>query len=66
MSIILYTTGCPRCKILEKKLEEKGIKYDICEDIGVMVNKGFVSAPMLELDGEIMDYTKANEWLNIN
>lgn len=27
MAITLYSTGCPKCKVLKKKLEEKGIKY---------------------------------------
>lgn len=26
MAITLYSTGCPKCKVLKKKLEEKGIK----------------------------------------
>ena len=27
MEIILYSTNCPKCKILEKKLTEKNIKF---------------------------------------
>ena len=28
MKIILYSTGCPKCKVLKHKLEEKGISLD--------------------------------------
>ena len=30
--MILYTTGCPKCRILEKKLSDKGIGFEKCDD----------------------------------
>ena len=33
MDIILYSTGCPKCKILKKKLEDKNIDYVESDDI---------------------------------
>jgi hypothetical protein len=27
--IVLYTTGCPKCKILEKKLNDKKVSFDV-------------------------------------
>ena len=53
MKIILYTTHCPQCKILENKLQSKNISYEVCEDLDTMLMKGFRSAPNLEVDGEI-------------
>lgn len=64
MKIVLYSTHCPKCNVLEKKLDNLGIKYDIVTDIDVMQEKGFMSAPMLEVDGNVMDFTKANSWVN--
>ena len=64
MSVTLYTTHCPRCEVLKKKLDNAGIKYAIVEDEKKMLDKGFTSAPMLEVDGEIMDFMKANSWVN--
>ena len=58
MSVTLYTTHCPRCEVLKKKLDNAGIKYAIVEDEKKMLDKGFTSAPMLEVDGEIMDFIK--------
>lgn len=63
MEVILYSTHCPKCKVLEKKLQDKKIKYDEVNDIDVMQAKGFMSAPMLEVDGEIMDFGKAIKWI---
>ena len=33
-------------------------------EVKVMMAKGFMQAPMLEVNGEIMDFSKANEWIN--
>ena len=33
MRVILYTTGCPRCKVLRMMIDKKNIAYDIHDDI---------------------------------
>ena len=64
MSVILYTTRCPKCMILEKKLKLKNIEYVENTDTGLMIAKGFETTPMLEVDGEIMNFVTANTWIN--
>lgn len=59
MKIILYSTHCPKCVVLEKKLNQKNISYEEVNDVKIMREKGFLSAPMLEVDGEIMDFKTA-------
>ena len=61
--VILYQHGCPRCKVLKMKLDEKGIQYDEVTDIEVMKEKGFQEAPKLEADGVVMNFKEAVEWL---
>lgn len=63
MSVILYSTHCPMCKVLESKLKQKNIEYDIVTDIDVMQAKGFKSAPQLDVDGEIYDFKNAVKWI---
>ena len=63
MKVILYTNGCPQCKILKTKLDEKNIEYEVFDDVELMLEKGFRSMPMLEKDGEIMIFPKALEWV---
>ena len=63
MKVILYTNGCPQCKILKIKLDEKNIEYEVFDDVELMLEKGFRSMPMLEKDGEIMIFPKALEWV---
>ena len=60
--VILYEHGCPRCKVLKMKLDQKGIKYENVSDIEVMKAKGFTEAPKLEVDGVIYDFKAATEW----
>lgn len=62
MDVILYSTNCPKCKVLEKKLDSIGIDYKIITDEDLMISKGFTSAPMLEVDGLLMDFGNAVRW----
>lgn len=64
MKVILYTTYCPKCSVLEKKLAAKNISYTEVTDIDVMTKKGFYAVPILEVDGTIMDFKEANTWVN--
>lgn len=50
MNITLYTTHCPQCNILEKKLQASGIEYTTSEDVQKMLELGFKSAPVLVVD----------------
>lgn len=60
----LYTIGCANCKILEMKLDAKNIKYDICEDVGVMINMGINKVPVLEIDNRLLEYKEAVDYIN--
>lgn len=64
MKITLYTTGCPKCHVLESKLEDANLEYETVTDINIMQEKGFMAAPMLEVDGAVLDFGKAVKWIN--
>lgn len=64
MSIVLYTTHCPRCSVLEKKLKLKNITYEECSEIAVMKKKGVLQVPMIEVEGNLMDFSTSNKWIN--
>ena len=61
--VILYEHGCPNCSVLKMKLDKSGIEYETVNDVAVMKAKGFQSAPKLEVDGRVMDFKEAVEWL---
>lgn len=63
VNVILYSTGCPNCKMLEKLLDKKNIPYTVNNNVDEMIAKGFMSAPNLEVDGKIMKFGEAAEWV---
>ena len=63
MSIVLYSTKCPKCKVLETKLNKSNIEFEEINDINLMVEKGFKSAPILEVDGVAYNFKEAVEWI---
>ena len=63
MNIVLYSNNCPRCKVLESKLQQKNIVYEEVNDENIMQEKGFDFVPVLEVDGKIYDFKAAVEWI---
>ena len=64
MGIVLYSTGCPKCKVLEAKLKAKGIGYVEINDVKVMQARNMMTLPYLEVDGKLMNFTEAVQWVN--
>lgn len=63
LNVILFSTHCPKCNVLESKLKQKSIDYEEVNDVDVMIQKGFATVPMLEVDGVVYDFKKAVEWI---
>lgn len=65
--INLYTIDCPKCIVLEKKLDEAGIEYNKITDMNIIleVSKkcGFKSAPILEVDDKYYKFNDAVEYI---
>lgn len=62
--IILYSTHCPKCKVLEQMLQKKNIDYMLEENIEIMLSKGFSEAPILEINNQYLNYKEATNWIN--
>ena len=63
--ITIYTTAtCPKCKILKKKLEDKNIPYVEFTDEEEMQRMGILAVPLMSVDGELMDFVKAIQYVN--
>lgn len=63
MSVVLHSTHCPKCKVLELKLKQKNINFEENNDVEIMVQKGFKSAPVLEVDGVVYNFKEAVDWI---
>lgn len=60
----LYSIGCPKCNVLEKKLNELNLKYVIISDENIIIAEGLDLMPVLEIeDGTRMGFSEAIEWL---
>ena len=64
--IILYSTGCPRCKELKIMLDKNNIKHSINQDVQEMETLGFSTVPILKVNNEFLNYTQAVKWLMNN
>ena len=64
MHVTLYSTGCPKCKVLVAKLNNKNINYNVVSDINVIISKGINAVPVLEVDNSLMDFKTAVDWVN--
>lgn len=67
-NIILYSKpGCPMCRILKIKLDQKGIGYkehNTVDSIEEMKQLGITSLPVLSVDGELFQFRQAVDWVN--
>lgn len=63
MKVTLYSTNCPRCMVLEKKLNNAGIDYSINNNVEEMLSLGFMEAPILMIDGKALAFKEANDWI---
>ena len=64
MELILYTTHCPKCSVLEKKLSKKNLEYAENTSIEEMQALGISTVPVLSVNGELLPFEKANQWIN--
>ena len=64
MSVTLYSTNCPRCRVLETKLKQKNIEYHVVDDVNKMIDLGMTEVPQLEVDSVRMNFSEAVNWVN--
>lgn len=66
--IRLYTTHCPQCIILVKKLQEKGLEFEEINDIEIIKkvaqDNKLSTVPILDFDGEILNFSKSIQKIN--
>ena len=62
--IILYSVDCPKCKVLKRKLESKGISFVENNSRDEMLDMGITEVPVLAVNGKRMDFSQAVAWIN--
>lgn len=61
MKTKLYSTNCPKCKVLETLLNRDSIDYVVTTDVSSLINEGIASAPVLELK---LTFDEARKYLS--
>ncbi len=61
--VVLYSTDCPKCNVLKGRLEKNNIKFEISNDIDELIKRGFQSAPVLRVNDNYFDFTRAMNML---
>ena len=63
MKVILYSTGCPKCNVLKKKLSEKDIVYEEFASVDDMLSMGIKEVPMLGVGEKLMSFKESVDWI---
>ena len=68
-NIRLYSTHCPKCRVVEKKLEQAQIQYDLIdakenpEVIEELTALGVQQMPVLMIDDKILGFSEIIKWI---
>ena len=62
--VILYSTGCPKCRVLETKLSQKHIPFTIVDDMDELISIGLQTVPILKVENTLYQFKDANDWIN--
>lgn len=55
---------CPRCDMLKTKLNAKGIQFVEVKNEDVIASLSIDFLPVLEVDGELLELGRANDFIN--
>lgn len=65
--IKLYSTHCPKCVVVETKLNQLQIPFELITDTDIVIETGNAhgidSAPILEVDGNFYNFSQAINYL---
>lgn len=62
--VVLYSIGCPKCRVMEAKLKERGVSYTLCSSEEEMQELGIEEVPMLRINGHLKRFAEGVRWIN--
>lgn len=63
-NIVLFSSGCPKCKVLKQKLDDRKIEYEVSEDFDELIEQNLQTVPVLKVDGEYYQFGEAIKVVN--
>lgn len=64
--VILFSSGCPKCNVIIKKLKAAGIEYEEKTSIEDMQAIGITTLPQLSVGGVLYSFGDAIRWIDKN
>ena len=65
--IKFYTTYCPKCKVLKRIMDDKGIEFELIDDISevyrVAEEFNLATVPFANIGGEMFDTKKLTKYI---
>lgn len=65
--IKFYSSGCPKCLVLESLMKKKSIEFDLINDEDIYLDiadkNKIMSMPFAEVNGEILDTKKLQNYI---
>lgn len=63
-NIVLFSSGCPKCKVLKQKLDDRKIEYEVSEDFDELIEQNLQTVPVLKINGEYYQFGEAIKVVN--
>ena len=63
-NIVLFSSGCPKCKVLKQKLDDRKIEYEVSEDFDELIEQNLQTIPVLRVNGEYYQFGEAIKVVN--
>lgn len=63
---VLFSTGCPKCVVLQQMLHSIRLKYEINHDVDILMDQGFQTIPVLyrRSKNKFMNFSDAVKFVN--
>lgn len=62
--MIIYSSNCPKCIVLKKKLEQKNITFTECNDFQKLLDANIKTLPVLEVDNKLLTFNDAVNYVD--
>lgn len=62
--MIVYSSNCPKCIILKKKLEQKNINFTESNDFQKLLDVNIKTLPVLEVDNQLLTFNDAVKYVD--
>lgn len=66
--MVVYSTGCPQCEVLKKKLADKNADFTLVENrdevIKVAEKFGITNVPFMVVDDKVYNFIESINYIN--